>query len=54
MNNDLYRVNISSNPSCHCGAILNVLVKTALFNNLNWLSTDCNVVYELLACGNDK
>ena len=36
------------------GLILNVLVTTALFKNLNWLPTDCNVVSGLLACCNDK
>ena len=58
MNNDLYRVNISSNPSCHCGAYFEcsryLIIRTALFNTLNWYLTDCNAVSRLLACGNDK
>jgi hypothetical protein len=58
MNNDLCRVIISSNPSCHCGAHFEcsryLIIRTALFNNLNWFPADCNVVSRLLACGNDK
>ena len=58
MNNDLYRVNISYNPSCQCGADSEcsryLIIRTALFNNLNWYPTYCNVVSSLLTCGNDK
>ena len=52
MNNDLYRVNISYNPSYQCGAEFEcsryLIIKTALFNNLNLYPTDCNVVSRLL------
>ena len=66
MNNDLYRVNVLYNSSCQCGADFENInnyffecsrylnIRTTLFNNLNWLPTDCNVISRLLKCGNDK
>ena len=55
-----------SNLSCQCGTdfenlkhyffecpqYLNII--TSLFNNINWLPTDCNVDLKLLTFGNNK
>ena len=58
INNDVYRVNILSNPFSQCWADFECFhylnIRTALFNNLSQLPTDCSVVSRLLICGNAK
>ena len=62
-NNDLFQVNIVSDPSCRCGAnrehsyhffdcshYANMRYK--LFHNLSWLPNDCAIDLKLLASGN--
>jgi hypothetical protein len=62
--NDLFQVNIVSDPSCRCGAnredsyhfffdcshYLNI--RHTLFQNLNWLTNYCVLDLTLLTCGN--
>ena len=62
--NDLFQVNIVSDPSCHCGAnredsyhfFLDCFhysnIRHILFQNLNWLPNYCVLDLTLLTCGN--
>ena len=64
LNYDLYQVNIVSDPSCRCGAILEDSchiffdcsyysnIRHTLFHNLSWLPNYCVLDLKLLTSGN--
>ena len=63
LNYDLHKVNIVSNPFCHCGSDIEnayhyffecntyTNIRLNLFLNLNWLPADCLIDLQLLTCG---